>query len=169
VEDVATGVLTLTAEPDLRIAARLHIGWALIWSNRHDDALATLISVAEEASTRLPVTAWDAIGLAATVAYQTGNPAGRRQLLTSLDRGAEDCASLSRPRSWPSQDCSYQLARWHRPERPPVPLLAAPSPASCWSMAPGQTAPAGTRVVSRLQRDGYTVYVPPNPLQPRRP
>jgi len=68
VRDLSTRVLTLTTDPDLRIAARLHIGWAHVWSSRHRDALATLISVAEEAAERLPVTAWDATGLAATVA-----------------------------------------------------------------------------------------------------
>ena len=46
-----------------------------------------------------------------------------------------------------------------------VPLLAAgPSRASCLSTAPGPIARDGTRLYSRLQHDGYTVYVPPNPL-----
>ncbi len=78
VQDLATRVLTVTADPDLRITARLNIGWAHVWSSRYADALATLISVAEEASNRLPVFAWTAIALAATVVYQTGDPAGPR-------------------------------------------------------------------------------------------
>ena len=72
--ELATRVLTLTSDPDLRIAARLDIGWALLWSNRNAEALDTLLSVAAEASAALPAVAWDAIGLAATVAHQTGLP-----------------------------------------------------------------------------------------------
>jgi len=59
-------VLTLTSDPDLRIAARLDIGWSLLWSGRNADALETLIAVAAEASARSPTLAWDATGLAAT-------------------------------------------------------------------------------------------------------
>ena len=50
VRELAGKVLTLTSDPDLRIAARLDIGWSLLWSNRNADALETLISVAAEAS-----------------------------------------------------------------------------------------------------------------------
>jgi DNA-binding CsgD family transcriptional regulator len=86
VEDLATRVLAATADPDLQIAARLQIGWVLTWSNRHADALTTLLAVAAEASARLPVVAWDAIGLAATAAYHDGSLAGDRALLDTLDR-----------------------------------------------------------------------------------
>jgi DNA-binding CsgD family transcriptional regulator len=85
VQELATRVLAVTADPQLRLTARLHIGWALIWSNRHADALATLISVAQEASARLPVIAWDAIGQAGTVAYQTGTAEGRQAVRDTLD------------------------------------------------------------------------------------
>ena len=50
VRELAGQVLTLTSDPDLRIAARLNIGWSLLWSNRNAEALDTLISVAAEAS-----------------------------------------------------------------------------------------------------------------------
>ena len=86
VEDLAAQVLTVTGDPDLRITARLLIGWSHVWSGRHADALATLMSVAGEASDRLPLIAWNAIGLAATVAYQTGDPSAREALLSSLSR-----------------------------------------------------------------------------------
>jgi DNA-binding CsgD family transcriptional regulator len=99
VRDLATQVLTVTGDPDQRIAARLHIGWAHVWSSRHADALATLISIAEEASDRLPVIAWDAIGLAATVAYQTGDPSGREELLSTLGRLNEP---VPPPPDWPA-------------------------------------------------------------------
>ena len=72
VRELAGKVLTLTSDPDLRLAARLDIGWSLLWSNRNVDALDTLISVAAEASPRRPAVAWEATGMAATVAHQTG-------------------------------------------------------------------------------------------------
>jgi DNA-binding CsgD family transcriptional regulator len=96
VRHMAGKVLTLTSDPDLRIAARLNIGWSLLWSGRNADALETLISVAAEASPRLPALAWDAVGWAATVAYQTGLPeacAKARAALDAIDTQAEPVLS----------------------------------------------------------------------------
>ena len=76
----ATKVLSVTADPELRMTARRDAGWALAWSGRRTAALSALISVAEEASRDLPALAWDALGDAATVAYQSGDarqPRGR--------------------------------------------------------------------------------------------
>lgn len=39
VRELAGQVLTLTTDPDLRLAARLKIGWSLLWSNRNAEAL----------------------------------------------------------------------------------------------------------------------------------
>jgi DNA-binding CsgD family transcriptional regulator/tetratricopeptide (TPR) repeat protein len=99
VRDLGTRVLTVTTDPDLRVAARLQIGWAHVWSSRHADALATLISVAEQASGRLPVIAWNAIGLAGIVAYQTGDHSGREQLLNTLSNLREP---VPPPPDWPA-------------------------------------------------------------------
>jgi DNA-binding CsgD family transcriptional regulator len=98
VQELATRVLSVTSDPGLRVAARRYIGWALVWSNRNADALATLISVAAEAAARQPVIAWEAIGLASTVAYQSGIPSGRRAVLSALDR-LDDPAQLAA--DWP--------------------------------------------------------------------
>lgn len=98
VQDLGSRVLKVTADPDLRIAARLVIGWAQVWSSQHTDAFATLLAVAEEATDRLPVIAWDAIGLAATVAYQTGQPSGRKKLLSTLGHLTEP---VPPPPDWP--------------------------------------------------------------------
>jgi DNA-binding CsgD family transcriptional regulator len=87
--DLASQVLAVTADPDMTIAARLHIGWAYVWSSQHAGALDQLIAVAEEASRRQPFIAWDAVGLAATAAYQTGNPSGRKKLITTLSHLTE--------------------------------------------------------------------------------
>jgi DNA-binding CsgD family transcriptional regulator len=88
VRELAGRVLTLTSDPGLRIAARLDIGWSLLWSNRNTEALDTLLSVAAEAAPDQPALAWDAAGMAATVAHQTGLPeacARARAILDALD------------------------------------------------------------------------------------
>jgi DNA-binding CsgD family transcriptional regulator len=85
VRELAGNVLALTADPDMRIAARLNIGWSLLWSNRYAEALDTLISVAVQVSTRRPALAWDATGMAATVAHQTGLPEIRARVRAAMD------------------------------------------------------------------------------------
>jgi DNA-binding CsgD family transcriptional regulator len=105
VQELATRVLSVTSDPDLRTAARLQIGWALVWSNQHADALATLIAVAEEASPRLPIVAWGAVGLAGTVAYQTGLSDDRQAVLSALDRLDEPAPP---PADWPAGHADEQ-------------------------------------------------------------
>ena len=103
VRELAGKVLTLTSDPDLRIAARLDIGWSLLWSNRNADALETLLSVAAEASPRLPAVAWEATGLAATVAHQTGLPevcAKARAALDALDTLGWPASRADEHRIW---------------------------------------------------------------------
>jgi DNA-binding CsgD family transcriptional regulator len=85
VQELATRALAVTADPELRLAARRDAGWALAWSGRRSAALSALISVAEEASRDLPALAWDALGSAATVAYQSGTPASRQAVSRTLD------------------------------------------------------------------------------------
>ena len=85
VQELATRALAVTADPELRLAARHDAAWALAWSGRRTAALSALISVAEEASRDLPALAWDALGSAATVAYQSGMPASRQAVSRTLD------------------------------------------------------------------------------------
>lgn len=113
VHDLASKVLSLTSNPRLRMAARLKIGWSLIWSNRQADALDVLISVASEACSGLPAIGWDAASLAATIAHQTGLPEARarpRAVLDALDASCPMPPSIAdRPRG------SYDEARiWLR-------------------------------------------------------
>ncbi|WP_187284846.1 AAA family ATPase [Streptomyces sp. uw30] len=82
---LAENVLTLTSDPDLRIAARFGIGWALQWSNRHAEAFETLLALAAEAGERLPDVAWGAASMAATVAHQTGKAATVTRARAALD------------------------------------------------------------------------------------
>jgi DNA-binding CsgD family transcriptional regulator/tetratricopeptide (TPR) repeat protein len=84
VQDLATRALAVTADPGLRLAARRDVGWALAWSGRRSAALPALISVAEEASRDQPTLAWDALGSAATVAYQSGLAASRQVVSRTL-------------------------------------------------------------------------------------
>ena len=85
VQDLATRALAVTADPELRLTARHDAAWALAWSGRRTDALPALLSVAEEASPDLLALAWDALGSAATVAYQSGMPASRQAVSHALD------------------------------------------------------------------------------------
>jgi DNA-binding CsgD family transcriptional regulator/tetratricopeptide (TPR) repeat protein len=74
VQDLTSRALAVTADPGLRLAARHDAGWALAYSLRAS-ALASLISVAEEASRDQPALAWDALSDAAIVAYHAGTRA----------------------------------------------------------------------------------------------
>ncbi len=85
VQDLARRALAVTADPALRLTARRDAGWALAWSGRRSAALQALISVAEEAARDQPDLAWDALGSAATVAYQSGLPASRQAVSRTLD------------------------------------------------------------------------------------
>ena len=84
VQDLAARALAVTADPELRLTARHDAGWALTWSGRRTAALSALISVAEEASRDQPALAWDALGSAATVAYQSGLPASHQAVSRAL-------------------------------------------------------------------------------------
>jgi DNA-binding CsgD family transcriptional regulator len=83
VQELAGRALAVTVVPELRLTARHDAAWALAWSGRRSAALSALISVAEEASRELPALAWDALGSAATVAFQSGAPTSRQ----AVDRG----------------------------------------------------------------------------------
>jgi DNA-binding CsgD family transcriptional regulator len=84
VQDLARRALAVTADPELRLTARHDAAWTLAWSGRRTAALSALISVAEDASRDRPALAWDALGSAATVAYQSGMPASRQAVSRAL-------------------------------------------------------------------------------------
>ena len=75
VQDLATRALAVTADPELRMTARHHTGWALAYTGRRSAALPALICVAEETSRDQPDLAWDALADAAIVVYHSGTPA----------------------------------------------------------------------------------------------
>ena len=84
VQQLAGRAMAVTADPELRLTARHGAAWALAWSGRRTAALSALLSVAEEASCDRPALAWEALGSAATVAYQSGAPAGREAVDRAL-------------------------------------------------------------------------------------
>jgi DNA-binding CsgD family transcriptional regulator len=84
VQELASRALEVAADPELRLTARHDAAWALAWSGRRSAALSALISVAEEASRDRPALAWDALGSAATVAFQSGTAAGRQDVDRAL-------------------------------------------------------------------------------------
>src|SRR5580692_3259192 len=84
VQELATRALAVTADPELRLTARHAAAWALAWSGRRTTALSALLSVAEEASRDRLALAWEALGSAATVAYQSGAPSGREAVNRTL-------------------------------------------------------------------------------------
>ena len=87
VRELASRVLSVTSDPDLRFAARLDIGWSLLWSNRYADALDTFMAPSPGGGLCCGAAgiAWDATGLAAMVAHQTGLPeTGARSAVTPL-------------------------------------------------------------------------------------
>ncbi len=105
--DLSAEVLTLAPDRAMRIEARMNIGWGLLWSNRYADALATLLAVAAEASAGMPARAWDAVGLAGTVAHQTGLAVPSAQVLAAL-------AALPPPPDvpgWPAS-CADETRAW---------------------------------------------------------
>ena len=97
-------MLTLTSDRDLRITARLVIGWSQPWSGRHADALGTLIAVAAEASrgrrpSRGTPPAWPP-----RVACQTRLPEACTNARTALDArdalGEPVPSAKDRPAGW---------------------------------------------------------------------
>jgi DNA-binding CsgD family transcriptional regulator len=117
VQDLAGRALAVTVDPELRLAARHDAGWALAWSGRRTDALSALLSVAEEASRDLPALAWDALGSAATVAYQSGMPASRQAVSHAL--GLLERQAPAPPGQAPGLDVSV-LRLWIRASADPI-------------------------------------------------
>ena len=149
VRELCTGVLTLTADPGLRLAARLSIGWALVWSDQHAGALAALLSVASDAAGPWPEAAADALVLAATVAYQTGGPADRQAVLSAMDRilvpaGQADGQAPAVPGSSPaSTACGSAPAPCRPGSRPGYGRCCTRSPPGRCAILPWSARPPG--------------------------
>jgi DNA-binding CsgD family transcriptional regulator/tetratricopeptide (TPR) repeat protein len=97
--DLAARALALTGEEDLRSRC-LHVtGWALAWGGYYASAVQTMLALAREHVAADSNAAWDTLGLAATAAYQAGDP-------DSVDGVADVMAALP-----PATDIEPQAAR----------------------------------------------------------
>jgi DNA-binding CsgD family transcriptional regulator len=82
--DLATRALGLTADRGLRARGQHVTGWALAWAGRYLSAAGILLPLARETAARDPAAAWKALGLAATAAYQAGEPELLRAVADTL-------------------------------------------------------------------------------------
>jgi DNA-binding CsgD family transcriptional regulator len=71
--DLTSQALMLTSDPNVRSRCRHLDGWALTLSGRYANASKVLLSLAREGATD-HISAWSAISLGATAAYQSGDP-----------------------------------------------------------------------------------------------
>ncbi len=81
---LATRALGLTRDRDLRSRGQRVSGQALAWSGRCLGATEILLPLARETASHDPAAAWNALGLAATAAYQAGDPEGVRAVTDTL-------------------------------------------------------------------------------------
>ena len=99
--DLAARALPLTGEEDLRSRC-LHVsGWALAWGGYYASALQTVLALAREHTAAGNNAAWDALGLAATAAYQAGDPGslqGVADVLAALP--LTTAIETKAPRAW---------------------------------------------------------------------
>jgi DNA-binding CsgD family transcriptional regulator/tetratricopeptide (TPR) repeat protein len=75
---------TLTDDRRVRSRCQYVHGWALAWDGRPAGALRILIPLARGSAADDPGTAWNAAGLAATAAYQAGDPDSARALADTV-------------------------------------------------------------------------------------
>ena len=98
--DLAARALALTGEEDLRSRCLYVTGWALAWGGYYASAVQAVLALAREhVAADDNNAAWDALGLAATAAYQAGDP-------DSVDGVADVLAALP-----PATDIEPQAAR----------------------------------------------------------
>ena len=104
VRELARNALAVTSDQDLRFAARLEIGWSLLWSDRNAEALDTLLSVAADALLTHPTIAWDAVGVTATLVHQSGLPEVRAKVRAALSGLDAAGAQVPDTDDWPASN-----------------------------------------------------------------
>jgi DNA-binding CsgD family transcriptional regulator len=102
--DLATRALGLTGDQNLRSRAQQVTGWALTWAGRYLSATGMLLPLAQETASRDPKSAWSALGLAATAAYQAGDPELLRRVADTLTQLPS--TDLSEARLWVLAVCA---------------------------------------------------------------
>jgi DNA-binding CsgD family transcriptional regulator len=102
--ELARNTLAVTSDQDLRFAARLEIGWSLLWSDRNAEALDTLLSVAADALLTHPTIAWDAVGVTAILVHQSGLPDVRAKVRAALSGLDAAGAKVPDTDDWPASN-----------------------------------------------------------------
>jgi len=82
--DLADRALGRSADPGLRRRGQTVTGWALVASGHYLSATEILLPLARAAAAAAPDAAWNALGLAATAAYQSGHPDRRRTVAAAV-------------------------------------------------------------------------------------
>jgi DNA-binding CsgD family transcriptional regulator len=82
--ELALRTQALTSDRKVRSRCQYVHGWALAWDGRPAGAVRILIPLARRISADDPGTAWNAAGLAATAAYQAGDPDSARALADTV-------------------------------------------------------------------------------------
>ena len=82
--DLAGRALEQSPDPSLRLRGQLVTARALASAGRYLSAAETLLPLAREAAASEPAAAWNALGLAATAAYQSGCPDHLRAIAAAI-------------------------------------------------------------------------------------
>ena len=93
--ELANRALERSPDPFLRLRGQTVTGWALVASGRYRRATEVLLPLARAAAAGAPAVAWNAVGLAATAAYQSGHP-DRLRAVADLD-GRSERSVASKP------------------------------------------------------------------------
>lgn len=91
-EDLASQALALPADSRQESRARIELAWALCWTTHHEAALDAALRLVDTDTSDTKV-AWEALRMAATVAFHTGSDTARQAVATALDtldHGLED-------------------------------------------------------------------------------
>jgi DNA-binding CsgD family transcriptional regulator/tetratricopeptide (TPR) repeat protein len=97
--DLADRALERSPDRCLRLRGQLVTAWALVSSGHYLSATEVLLPLARAAAAGAPAAAWNAIGLAATAAYQSGHPGRLRAVaatIAALPPAADDETQASR-------------------------------------------------------------------------
>ncbi|WP_437039981.1 AAA family ATPase [Streptomyces sp. enrichment culture] len=81
VADLTAAVASLSDDEEARAEAHVHAGWALTVTSRHDEAMDRLLKAADAWAASDPGRCLEALGTAATVAYNSGDSRYRTTLL----------------------------------------------------------------------------------------
>ncbi|MDH6708380.1 DNA-binding CsgD family transcriptional regulator [Kitasatospora sp. MAA19] len=85
VGELAVKVCAIADDPELLAQASMRAGWSLAVTTRHEEALGFLVPVAQSMAGKAPGLAMDALGTAATPAYNSGSPFYRAELRRLAD------------------------------------------------------------------------------------